>query len=159
MLKLYNTPTSNLVAWSRTPNSHSGDTVETTLATINVASNVMGTNGRLEILMLISFTGTSGTKTTRIRQNNTSGTVLFQGSAAASGLCSFFTADIWNMGSAGSQEAAAVALTGPSGTSAGATITAAIDTTVPTIFVITGQLANSGDTFSLDAYDATVESP
>lgn len=134
-----------LVARNNTQVSHTGDTIETTLATVTLPPAVMGINGILRISSLWSYTNSGNNKTLRIKfdgNNVLAGTVSATDSYADERL-------IANRNAANSQIARAVA----SGYGTGGTVTTmAVDTTLSKDITFTVQLANAGETVNLEQF-------
>lgn len=126
--------------------SHTGNTTETTLATIAVPANMMGPNGALRINAQFSHTNSANNKTSRIRL----GATEFAGTVQTTVAGSRIAAIIQNRNVANSQVGGFYGSSGGS-----AAVTAAIDTTVSQNLTITGQLASAGETITLESY--TVE--
>ena len=141
-------PVWRVLASSAVGVSHTGDTNETTLATITVPAGAMGANGRLRITTVWGKVGTAGTFTVA---HKFGGTSFHSTSPAASTLASRFQVEISNRNSATSQIGAPPVGIG-FGNQTSANVTASIDTTSAQDIVITGTLGNSGDTLSLESY-------
>lgn len=126
------------------------DATEDILATINVPAGLLGPNGLLRVSYLASFTNNANVKTWRVRLGGIGGTGLKTIALANN---TTYQDSLWlaNRGAANSQV---------SGISTGSTfsigsngvITAAIDTSLATTLVITGQKATAGDTLTLESY-------
>lgn len=132
-------------------NSVTGTASETTLATINIAAGAMGANGKIEVNADFSYTNSANAKTLRIKLG---GTTLWSGTpTATTGLAVRLT--IRNRNAANSQRwrAQHVLSSGTWGDSSG---TAAIDTASATTITITAQLANTGETITLEGRDAVL---
>ena len=126
--------------------SHTGDTNETTLATIAVPANAMGANGILRITTQMSFTGTNS-KTPRIKFNGTT----YVGFAATTQLSGRYQAQIANRNATNSQVGNSLDQANFSSNATGV-ITSAHDTTAAQNITITGQLTNTGETIVLESY-------
>lgn len=131
--------------------SHTGNTSETTLATVTIPANAMGLNGVLRISSVWRAGANNGNaKTPRIRLNGIAGTTYFTTALASSLSARDMSRTIANRGAANSQ------IGGASGSAVGASTTAvttsAIDTTAAVDLVFTGQLADGSDTIALDSY-------
>ncbi len=125
--------------------SHTGNTTETTLATITVPAGAMGPNGQIEVEALFSINNSANSKTMRVRLGGslagataTTSTASFQGKSR-----------IANRNSASSQVAPASLVVSSSAT---AVNTLAINTANAADITITGQLANAGDSVTLESY-------
>lgn len=125
--------------------SHTGNTTETTLATIAVPAGALGPNGQVEVEVLFSFTNSANVKTMFVRLGGS-----LAGSQTATTSASFQgKSRIANRNSASSQVA--------TGTLWMITATPAVNTlTINTAnaanITITGQLANAGETITLESY-------
>ena len=134
--------------------SHTGGTPEFVLATVTIPADAIGPNGRVEIWPTFSNNNSGNSKTYRVR---------FGASGAGTGGTQIWTSSnttntVHNaiMGFANRNSASSQILTvspaSATGLSGGTLTTAAINTAADTEIVFTGQLANSGDTVSLEAY-------
>jgi hypothetical protein len=151
----------HVVAASAVAVSHTGDTNETALATVAVPAGLMGTTGVLRVTSLWSLTSSENAKVLRARLGGMSGTEFLAVQLTSSATYRD-QRQIANRNSASSQ------VGGPAGNSllplesfgpgggwgaaAAAVVTAAIDTTVNQNLVLTGQLADAGETVALEAY-------
>lgn len=135
--------------------AHTGDTVEFTLATITVPANAMGANGNIRVTAIISGSGTAGTRETKIKFG---GTTFYDSTAVAgaSYLSGRHQMQVLNRNVTNSQIGVN---TGNFAASSTATVTSAVDTTSSTTVTITGQLSNSGDTITLEAYSVELMVP
>lgn len=155
-------------SWRRMPNeyilayqhsqvySHTGNTAETTMATITVPGGTLGVNGSLRISLLWSYSGNTNTKTMRTYFGGTAFNTATQSTAVNAAQSQEIL--IRNRGAANSQIGPPANQSGGIGAGS-AVITASIDTTVNQNIVITGQLANSADTITLEAYTIEVKNP
>lgn len=128
--------------------SHTGDTNMTTLATVTVPGGSMGPNGILRITTLWSYTNSSNNKTIR---------TLFGGVAFQSGIRTTTATlrdqrQIANRNAENAQVGGVTAVAVSFGSSAGAVTTAAIDTTVDQNVEFRCQLADAGETITLEYY-------
>jgi hypothetical protein len=128
--------------------AHTGDTNETTLASITLPANTLGLNGRLRIIADFSHTGSAGTFTPKTKFGGTGILTASYGSGVASVR---HCVDIVNRNSASSQFVHADAVSSAAAWSVSNT-TLAIDTTADATILLTGTLGNSGDTVTLEAY-------
>lgn len=142
-----------MIARSAVASSVTGTTTETTLATITIPAGVMGTNGQLWIMTLWSNTSNANNKTLRVRFSGIAGTQYLL-STATTGVGSQIPLFIRNRNSASSQ-IGGNSSSATFGHTASAAVTSAVDTSLATTLVISGQLANAGDTLTLESY--TVE--
>jgi hypothetical protein len=132
--------------------SHTGDTSETALATVQVPANMMGANGILRVTTLWTITNSGNNKTLRARLGGIAGTA-FLGATFTTSASVHDQRLIRNRNAANSQVGfAAINGTGGWGVSSGAVATGAVDTAANQDLVITGQLASAGETITLEAY-------
>lgn len=145
-----------VIAASAVAAAHTGDTNETALATITIPGGSMGANGVLRITATWSMTNSANSKTIRYRLGGIGGSALRTYGFTTTGSYRE-SIMIANRNSEASQ------LGGPPGTSvpggfgltSGAFVTGTVNTANDQDFVISGQLANSGETITLESY--TVE--
>lgn len=126
--------------------SHTGDTSETTLLTISVPANALGTTGQLRITTLWEYTNSANNKSLRVKFGGTT----FTGVTTTTQAASQFITEIANI-SASTQIGAPANFTGI-GSSTAAVVTAAVDTTTAQNITITAQLANAGESIALRRY-------
>jgi hypothetical protein len=142
----------NVVAHSadNTGQSHTGDLTETTLATVTIPANSMGANGLLRVTLLWSFTNSANIKHLITRFDGIAGTIFshLQPTANARARQQFLIA---NRGATNLQVGQPVDLIGP-GFSTAALVAGAIDTTADRDLVFNAQLANTGETITLEEY-------
>jgi hypothetical protein len=135
--------------------SHTGSVAEVQLAAIVIPAGSMGPNGRIELELHYSFTGSANVKTMRARWAAIGGTAFLSQSASGATLVQArYNPFIANRNANNIQQ-----LHGGSfiGTSAAALIAdGAIDTTVAQTIYITGQLATAGETIKLESYIAKI---
>lgn len=135
-----------------------GSTAETVLAAVKVPANALGPNGRLRIIYGATTTGSTNAKTLRVRFGSAGDlTGTLYNTATNSGAASIALrplADVGNRGTTNNQ----VGYSSPGiGANAGtAMVTSAIDTTADSFLVISGQLALSTETISLEYYSVEV---
>lgn len=126
--------------------SHTGDTSLTTLATVTVPANTLGANGTLRVTVLWDYTNSGNAKTLIISYG---GTTYYQ-VAPTTNQIRRSQVQIVNIAT-NSQ------VGGPSGidgftTASTSPVTSSVDTTASTTLLIRCQLANSGETITLDYY-------
>lgn len=144
-----NLETWHVLAHSAVQVSHTGDTNETALATIAIPAGAMGANGCLRITAQFSATNSGNNKVCRIRLNGASGTV-FRGATMTTQAATLEVCQIANRNSQSAQVGHAASNFG--GWGPGSVSTATIDTSAAVNLVISGQLANSGETVALERY-------
>jgi hypothetical protein len=134
-----------VLAQSSVPVAHTGSTSETTLASVTIPAGSMGANGRLRITSLWSGTNSANNKTMR---HKFGGTNYFAQNMT--------THQSWRQETEIGNRNATNSQIGNSNNSWGsggvAPNTSAVDTTVDTTVLLTGQLANAADTLVLESY-------
>lgn len=135
---------------SNVSSSVTGTTSETTLVTITIPGSAMGPNGSLRIMPITSCTNNANAKTFRIRVAGNSVQSVSLANAAG-----FQTMTIIrNRNSASSQmihqSSTAFSATGT------AMVTTAVDTNSDFQITITGQLATSTDTLTVEGYSVEI---
>jgi len=110
----------------------------------------MGANGILRITALFSYTNSVNNKTLRFRFGNGLSGTIFVSSINTTTASYRLTHVIQNRNSASSQVGGM--LNGTIGGSTSAVVTGTIDTTAQQTVSITGQLANTGETITLESY-------
>lgn len=144
----------NLLAKSGVSASHTGDTTETPLATIPLPANSLGPNGVMKITAFFSCTNSANNKTFAFRlgasgilgSNIMTGVMTTEGSfqAVSTTICANAT---------NSQNTQGWFDRGTDHLQTGAGVVAsAVDLTQAQNVVITGKLANTGETFTLLGY-------
>lgn len=123
-----------------------GTTSATTLATITIPASLIGANGKVKFYPLWSNTNNANTKTLRVVLNggSTVYTATSQNSVHNSGLLILrnFNSETTQRMSSG--------MTAGLGSTTGSIAAVTINTTVPVTVTVTGQLANSADTMTLE---------
>ena len=134
---------------------HTGDTSEVILASVTVPANILGKNGAILIRTSTSGTSNANSKTIRYRLDGISGTA-FRAFAQTTGTGQQDVFIIQNVNATNAQKGSCPApVTNSFSGKAGGLTTGTVDTTVDKTLVITGQLATSTDTITLESY--TVE--
>lgn len=131
-----------------------GTLAETTLATISVPAGAMGLNGMLRISAICSVTNNANAKTIKFVFG---GTTYNQVALPSVGSGQWYTT-IRNRNSTNSQVSGALPSMG-AGTNSSAAFTGAVDTSIAQTLTITGTLANTGDTITLEAYTVELLNP
>lgn len=140
----------HVLAQSAVAASVTGTTSETALATIVVPAGAMGANGAVRITTLWSHTNSANNKLLRIRFGGASGTSYLGNNLTTTATLNHVLV-ISNRNAANSQIGGYASAT-PIGSSTGAAITSSADTSLDTSIVISGQLADSGETITLERY-------
>lgn len=136
-------------AQSAAPQSVTGTTSETTLATITIPGGAMGANGRVEVMALFSYTNSANNKTLRVKFGGTTMANAVPTTSASYAA----SATIANRNSVSSQVANGSLAPGATGAAVAA---ATADTTADVVLTITGQLANAGETITLESYSVAL---
>lgn len=132
--------------------SHTGSTSETALATVSLPAGSMGPNGILRVTHLWSMTSSGNVKTPRIRLGGIAGTAFYQQTQTTTVTLRHQT-EIANRNNAASQVSwPSIAGGGGWTASAQAATTGTVNTGATLDIVISGQLASSGETITLEAY-------
>lgn len=134
--------------------SITGTTNETVLATVTIPGGSIGPNGIIRIYSLWSNTNDASGKTARIRLNGLGTQAIMGSNLSTSGVYADFR-QVHNVNSQSSQKVMQFTYLGGLGASTTAT-TAAIDTSASISLVFTGQLTDSADTISIEAYTVEV---
>jgi len=124
-----------------------GTTVETTLVTITIPAGLIGSNGKVKMYPLYSMTNNANNKSLRVKLGgSTAFSTVVSNSSQSSALVI-----IRNIGSESVQKSSTSVVSGL-GNIGIALATLAIDTSVATTITVTGQLANSADTMTLEGF-------
>lgn len=145
---LMDAPPTRVIARSHTAASHSGNTTNTVLATVPVKGRSMGPHGGLRIVSLWSHTGSANAKTFRTYLNLS---VMGSYTTSAGAKSTRLVTEIWNRGSVASQVGNA-ALHGGWGDDTAPLQTASVNTDADTTIELRGQLADAGETITLEGY-------
>lgn len=140
-----------VIAASAVAVSCAADTAENVLATITIPAGIMGLNGRLRITTNWSYTNSANAKTARTRFSGVAGTA-YQSSAITTQANSEHVTHIQNRGAPNSQYGYSQGIANTTGVFATAQQSGAVDTTVATTVVISGQKASAGETMTLESY-------
>jgi hypothetical protein len=130
-----------------------GTTDETALATIAVPAGLLKANDKFRITTLWSHTNSGNAKTLRVRYTGILGTAYMGPAPTATALSQWITTIHAN--NATNAQKGFSAVSNPYSASTSALVTSSVDTTAATSIVISGQLANTGETITLEGY--TVE--
>jgi hypothetical protein len=142
----------HILAASAVAVPHTGNTNETALATIAIPAGAIGANGVVRITTSWIVTTSGNNKIMRVRMNGISGTIL-QTTTQTTNISTQLLTHIKNRNSQSSQTTGFTQTsTAPYGASTAAVATAAIDTSAAVDLVLSGQLADGGDTVTLDSY-------
>lgn len=137
-----------VLAAYNTPTSHTGSTIETTLATITVPKGSLGKNGRVRITTTWSYTGSANNKNSRIKFN---GFAYLDRTTTTDNTGRYHT-EFWNRGAWNSQAGGPFSQVSGSSSPNGYTLST-MDTRLSDFNItITGQLANAGETITLEGY-------
>lgn len=142
-----------VLAASAVAASVTGTTTETPLATITLPGGAMGANGVLRITSLWSYTNSANTKNLRLRLGGSgiSGTTLMNSGVTTTAV-NMLQRTIQNRNAQNAQVAGASVFGNSFGAYANLPVTASEDTSVDQPIVLSGQLANTGETVTLESY-------
>jgi len=143
-----------VLAQSAVPASVTGTLSETTLATIAIPAGAMGVNGALRISTLWSYTNSANNKTLKI----VLGGVQVQGITVTTSSAMNHIAVTRNRGAANSQ-ITQFNSGAPFNVASQSNITTAVDTSQAQNLTITGTLANTGETITLEGYTVELLNP
>ena len=132
-----------LFAVQHAPISHTGNTAETTLFSVNIPGGTLGANGRIRINGFLLNTNSANAKWWYLRFGGT----LFSGAGLTTTDCAaFFHVGIWNENSTNAQAGNPFfhVINNPANVRTGA-----VDTTQDQSLAISVQLANAGETATL----------
>ncbi len=123
-------------------------TTEQVMTTVAIPAGFLGANGALRITANMTHTGSVNLKNFRIRLGGLSGTILATlGTVTATHVASTLTALIVNRNSQSSQLGILLFLANTTT----APLTGAVNTAIAQDLVITGQLANAGESFNINS--------
>lgn len=145
---------------SGTATATTNSATETNLAVVTIPANTMGTNGHIELKILVKSVGTAGNRGFFIRFSGTSGDtsggmLVLNAGPSSTQLSYFVLKNFWNSNSASAQ------ISFPNNTAAevnGNTTTpttGAINTANVSYLNFNGSCTNSGDTIQVAAYTVT----
>lgn len=139
-----------VLAQSAVAVSHTGDLVETVLATVTIPAGAMRANGAVRVSSLWTYTNSANNKRMRVKLGGVGGTAFFDSTQTTTATYTDPGRTIQNRNSEASQVGRPAASTQGSTTSA--VVTSAIDTSVAQTIVFTALLANTGETITLESY-------
>jgi hypothetical protein len=131
--------------------SHTGDTDETALASIDLPGGAMGPNGALRVSTQWGYTNSANSKTKRYRLGGLGGSTIMAITANTSASAQH-QRTIQNRNAEDAQVSAGAGFGNSFGMSGNTPATTAIDTSADQTLVISGQLANAGETLTLESY-------
>jgi hypothetical protein len=129
----------------------SATTAEEELANITVPANLLGINGYLKIRMIFNVTNGVDDKIVRLRYSTITGTAVF-GYISTTVDYIVVDATLFNRNLTNSQITTAIATVNTPAVVPPVSVTSAIDTTVDTTLVITGQKETAGNTLIMSSY-------
>lgn len=133
-----------ILAQSAVPVVLTGTAAETTLASYTLKGGTMGNNGAIRVSTAASITNSSNTKTLKVKLSTLASGVSYTTSVAG-----YEQRYFRNRGAQNSQLTQSSTSMGATGA---AVLTGAIDTSTDQLITITGQLANTGETITLEGY-------
>jgi hypothetical protein len=128
-----------------------GSTSETALATIAIPAGAMGANGILRVTTLWSFTNSGNNKTLRVRLGGIGGKDFFNPVITTNAIIQTQTI-IRNRNAQNAQASFAAGMSNAFTTSTAGVVTGTVDTSAAQDLVFTAQLANAGETITLESY-------
>lgn len=143
-----------ILAQSAVPASVTGTTSETTLASITVPGGALSKQGSIRLIPLLSYTNNANSKSIKVYF----GGVLIYSSTATASASLWFQRCIRNRNALNSQVTESTSNGGP-GTSGVAPTYLTVDTTQNQALTITGTLAATGDTITLEGYTVEILNP
>jgi hypothetical protein len=144
-----------VIGQSAVASSHTGNTTETILATVTIPAGAIGPNGTVEIVTLWSYTNSANNKTWRIRLGGIGGTqvaLITRTTTATDGDLRV----IRNRNSASSQVFYRNTLGFGIGVGSATPSTGTVNTANAQDLVFTAELANSGETITLEGYTVKI---
>lgn len=135
-----------LILGANANQSVTGTVAETVLGTITVPAGLLGTNGQIRIRTVWTYTNSANNKTLRIRYSAIGGTAFYANTVTTTATC----IDDRTICAAGATNAQIVNTSNTAFGIVGAADGLSVDTTVATTIVITGQLASSGETITVN---------
>ena len=141
----------HVLAASAVAASITGTTSETVLATVSIPAGAIGPNGILRVTSQWSYTNSANNKILRLRLGGLSGSTFFDVTQTTTAVYVDLGRLIHNVNSNAAQKSRGASVTG-AGSTGTAHITRTVDTTVALDLVFTGQLANTGETVTLESY-------
>lgn len=134
-----------------------GHTNETVLAIIPIAANILGPHGIIRVTTFFSMTGSTNTKTMRIRLGGLLGSEFWAlPQSTATIIANVTKYDIFNRDATNSQIGQPAITNSGSGNQTTGFVTRAVDTTVAQDLAITAQLATGTETLRLEAYSVDI---
>jgi len=128
-----------------------GTTAETVLATFNVPAGLLGANGEIEVEWDATETNSANNKTLTLRLGGLAGTaVLTHTTLSVAGRSARATVGFRN--SAASQRTRGYTATDAAALTSVAGVASAVNFQLDQLVVITGTLANAGDTLTLEKF-------
>lgn len=144
-----------VLAQSAVPASVTGTLIETTLATIQIPSGAVGPNGMIRLTPLSSWTNSANSKTINTYLGGVQFGARIQTTSAGEQFCTLIRCR--------NSQASQVSLGKTAGSafqSTGSTATTgAVDMTQAQTLTITGTLANTGETITLEGYTVEILNP
>lgn len=134
--------------------SVTGTASETVLATITIPANSLGPNGAIRVRTSWSVTNSGNGKTLRVKLGGIGGTAFL--ATYNTTITSYSDVRVITNRNATNSQIGSAPINSQFAGSASALPTSAVDTTASTTLVITGELANTGETITLESYTVEV---
>lgn len=141
-----------IIAHSAAAMALTGTTAETILASVAIPAGSMGPKGILRITTEWSYTNGANAKTLRTRFGSGIAGTIFDVIVPTATAFQRRQCDIKNRSSLVAQMAPPSGYVAGFGSTTGAPLTGAVDTAANQTLALTGQLASSGDTITLESY-------
>lgn len=139
-----------ILAQSGVASSVTGTTAETTLASITIPGGMMGVNGAVRVSMMLSFTGSTNSKTMRMAFGGVTQISVSTSTAANTTFAQQIT--ICNRGSLTSQ----ISQNWAAGMSPATLISSNVNTAADQTIAILGTLASAAESITLASYTVEV---
>lgn len=140
-----------VLAQSAVVATKTGDTVETTLATITIPGGALGATGRIRVSTIWTITNNANAKNIRVRLGGIGGTA-FQNVPISTAATAAFETHIANRGAVASQVGWAFGCRFDQVFTSFTPVTGSLNTAIDQDLVITAQLAVGTDSATLEAY-------
>lgn len=141
-----------IIAHSAVAAALTGTTAETALASIAIPAGAMGANGVIRVTTEWSYTSSANNKSLRTRLGSGLSGTMFDLIVPTTNAFQRRQCDIKNRNAQNAQIAPPSGYVAGFGTSTGTPLSGTVDTSAAQTLAITGQLANAGETITLESY-------
>lgn len=146
-----------VVAKSGAAVSHTGDTIETALATITIPAGALGANGIIRVMSIVAMTSSANIKTLRVRLGGLAGAAIFTSSLFTTVSSPRIDVLTFAANATNSQNTQGWCPRATDNLVTGsAIVTSALDMTAAQDLVISGQLASASEGIQLLGYTVQV---